>query len=254
MDAIFKALNDPARRAILDALRNRDGQTLGEIEARFPLSRFGVMKHLRVLEAAGLITTRRRGRFKDHYLNPVPLQEVIDRWIEPLVARPVTRAMLDLKSRLEGQTMDQTTLVKPDYVMTTFIRCSRDALWDALRSAEAVPHYHFVAARSEADGDTLRHYFADGRPMLISTLIEAEPKSRMVTTFEPKWDPAATPSRVVYLIAEEGGHCKLTIEHYDLRHGAEGVADGWARWSSGLKTWLETGTDARFARAEPVGD
>lgn len=249
MDAIFKALNDPARRAILDALRDRDGQTLGELEARFPMSRFGVMKHLRVLEDAGLITTRKRGRFKDHYLNALPLQEVIDRWIEPLIAKPAARAVLDLKARLEGNPMDQTTLTKPDYVMSTFIRCSRDALWEALRSPEAVPHYHFIAARSESDGTTMRHFFADGRPMLTSTLIEAEPKSRMVTTFEPKWMPDAQPSRVVYLIEEEDGHCKLTIEHYDLKQGAEGVGDGWARWTSGLKTWLETGQDARFARA-----
>ncbi|MBL9059062.1 MAG: helix-turn-helix transcriptional regulator, partial [Mangrovicoccus sp.] len=152
MDAIFKALNDPARRAILDALRERDGQTLGELEARFPMSRFGVMKHLRVLEDAGLITTRKRGRFKDHYLNALPLQEVIDRWIEPLIATPAARAVLDLKARLEGSPMDQTTVTKPDYVMSTFIRCSRDALWEALRSPEAVPHYHFIAARSESDG------------------------------------------------------------------------------------------------------
>ena len=253
MDAIFKALNDPARRAILDALRERDGQTLGDLEARVPLSRFGVMKHLRVLETAGLITTRKRGRFKDHYLNAIPLQEVIDRWIEPFIAKPAAKAVIGLKARLEGQPMDQTTIVKPDFVMTTFIRCSRDALWDALQDAEAVPHYHFIAARTETDGTTMRHYFADGTLMLVSTLVEAEPKSRMVTTFEPKWDPAATPSRVVYLIDDEAGHCKLTIEHYDLRHGAEGVADGWARWTSGLKTWLETGTDARFGRAAPAG-
>lgn len=252
MDAIFKALNDPARRAILDALRDRDGQTLGELEARFPLSRFGVMKHLRVLEAAGLITTRRRGRFKDHYLNAVPLQEVIDRWIEPFFARPATRAVLDLKSRLEGQPMDQTPDPRPDFVLQTFIRCTQDALWSALQDPEAVPHFHFIAARSVSDGGTMTHYFPDGREMLVCRVLEVEPKTRVVTTFEPRWLPGAVPSRVIYRIEAEGDHCRLTIEHYGLSEGAEGVGDGWARWSSGLKTWLETGTDARFARADPA--
>jgi DNA-binding transcriptional ArsR family regulator/uncharacterized protein YndB with AHSA1/START domain len=254
MDAIFKALNDPARRAILDALRDRDGQTLSELEARFAMTRFGVMKHLRVLEDAGLVTTRRRGRFKDHYLNAIPLQEVIDRWIEPLIAKPAARAVIGLKARLEGRTMDQTTLTKPAYVMTTFIRCSRDALWDALSNPDAAPHYHFMSARSELSGDTMTHYFPDGSEMLICRMLEAQPKSRIVTTFEPKWHAEAGTSRVVYLIEEEGAHCKLTVEHYDLGPEASGVADGWARWSAGLKTWLETGQDAHFARQQaPAG-
>jgi len=83
MDAIFKALNDPARRALLDSLRAKDGQTLTELEEQLDMSRFGVMKHLKVLEDAHLITTRKSGRFKHHYLNALPLQEVIDHWIEP---------------------------------------------------------------------------------------------------------------------------------------------------------------------------
>jgi DNA-binding transcriptional ArsR family regulator len=107
MDAIFKALADETRRLILDLLRNRDGQTLGELElcvakAGVNMTRFGVMKHLKVLEAASLVISRKRGRFKYHYLNVVPLQEVIDRWIEPLTQKPLARATLDLKAKLEG--------------------------------------------------------------------------------------------------------------------------------------------------------
>ena len=79
MDLIFKALGDPARRALLDSLRQNDGQSLGDLEAQLDMTRFGVMKHLGVLEEAGLITTRREGRFKYHYLNAAPLQEVVDR-------------------------------------------------------------------------------------------------------------------------------------------------------------------------------
>lgn len=136
---------------------------------------------------------------------------------------------------------------KPDFVLHTFIRCSRDALWDALRDPGAVPHYHFLAARAEqADGRTTL-FFPDGREMMVMAQVDETPKSRLETTFEPRWEPDARVSRVVYRIEEEDGHCKLTVEHYALRHGAEGVADGWARWAAGLKTWLETGTQARFA-------
>ena len=127
MDPIFKALNDPTRRALLDALRAKDGQTLTELETHLAMTRFGVMKHLKVLEAATLITTRKEGRFKYHYLNALPLQEVIDRWIEPLLAKPAARAVTSLKSKLEKETP-----MKPDFVMQTFIRCTQDALWSAL--------------------------------------------------------------------------------------------------------------------------
>ena len=108
MDAIFKALADDTRRRILDVLRDRDGQTLGELEDSLAklgvdMTRFGVMKHLKVLEAASLVISRKQGRFKYHYLNVVPLQEVIDRWIEPLTQKPLARATLDLKAKLEGK-------------------------------------------------------------------------------------------------------------------------------------------------------
>ena len=81
MDAVFRALADPTRRELLDELFRRDGQSLGELEERLPMTRFGVMKHLKVLERAGLMTTRRRGRQKLHFLNPVPIRLVHDRWV-----------------------------------------------------------------------------------------------------------------------------------------------------------------------------
>ncbi len=81
MDEVFKALADPTRRSLLDALFERDGQSLSELEQRLPMSRFGVMKHLRLLEEAGLVTTRRRGREKLHFLNPVPIRLVYERWV-----------------------------------------------------------------------------------------------------------------------------------------------------------------------------
>lgn len=111
MDAIFKALADDTRRLILDILRDRDGQTLGELETAIAqsgvdMTRFGVMKHLKVLEAASLVISRKQGRFKYHHLNVVPLQEVMDRWIEPLTQKPLARATLELKAKLEGTQND----------------------------------------------------------------------------------------------------------------------------------------------------
>jgi DNA-binding transcriptional ArsR family regulator len=102
MDEVFKALADPTRRSLLDALFERDGQTLSELEGRLPMTRFGVMKHLRVLEEAGLVKTRKRGREKLHFLNPVPIRLVHDRWVSKF-AEPWTAALSDLKQELEKE-------------------------------------------------------------------------------------------------------------------------------------------------------
>ncbi|HEX2713742.1 MAG TPA: metalloregulator ArsR/SmtB family transcription factor [Candidatus Acidoferrales bacterium] len=99
-DRIFKALADPTRRLLLDRLHERDGQTLSELESPVEMTRFGVMKHLRQLESAGLVVTRRSGREKLHYLNPVPIRLVLDRWIDKYTERRVS-ALADLKSALE---------------------------------------------------------------------------------------------------------------------------------------------------------
>jgi DNA-binding transcriptional ArsR family regulator/uncharacterized protein YndB with AHSA1/START domain len=165
LDAVFKALNDPTRRAILDALRARDGQSLTEIESDRALSRFGVMKHLKVLEDAGLVIPRRSGRFKHHFLNAVPLQQVIDRWIDPFVQKPLARLSLDLKTRLEGNAAMTDADAKPDFMLQTFIRCSPDALWEALTRADLMALYHFACDRVRGDaepGATTEFLGADG--------------------------------------------------------------------------------------------
>ncbi len=244
MDTIFKALNDPARRDILDSLRRRDGQTLSELEEQFDMTRFGVMKHLGVLEDASLITTRKVGRFKYHYLNAVPLQEVIDRWIEPLLAKPVARGIIDLKTHLEGHRPMFDTEMKPDFIHQTFIRCTQDALWDALTTAEQVAAYHFMCDAAEGDavvGQPMNMIRKDGSTMLTQVTTALEPKSRIEMTFEPNWEGGAETSRVVFLIDAEGDHCKLTCEHYEIPEGQDGVREGWARQMASLKSWLETG-------------
>lgn len=249
MDTIFKALNDPTRRAILDALRGRDGQTLTELESRLEMTRFGVMKHLRVLEEAGLVVPVKRGRFKHHYLNAVPLQEVIDRWIDPFLAGPAARALLTLKADLERTAPMLDTTDRPDFVQETFIRCSQEALWQALTQADRMAAYHFACAAAEGDaaaGGVTRFRRADGSTMLTQRTTRIEPQSLLEMTFEPDWGDDRTPSRVVYRVTAEGPVCRLTTEHYDLPPAQAGVKEGWARWASSLKSWLETGDAIRM--------
>jgi DNA-binding transcriptional ArsR family regulator len=102
MDEVFKALADPTRRELLDRLREQDGQSLSALEEELPMSRFGVMKHLRVLEEAGLLTTRKRGREKLHFLNPVPIRLVHDRWVSKY-AEPWASALSELKKDIENK-------------------------------------------------------------------------------------------------------------------------------------------------------
>ena len=99
-DAVFKAMADPSRRLLLDLLFERDGRTLTELDAELEMTRFGVMKHLKVLEEAGLVVARKQGREKFHFLNPVPIRQILDRWIDKYTEHRVS-ALLDLKNELE---------------------------------------------------------------------------------------------------------------------------------------------------------
>lgn len=247
MDAIFKALADPARRTLLDALRVRDGQTLQELTELLDMTRFGVMKHLNVLEDASLVLSHKKGRFKYHYLNAAALQQTIDRWIEPMRAKPVARAVSNLKSTLERK--DKMT--KPDFMMQTFIRCSQDALWEALTDPTSMAAYHFICDRVDGEaieGGTLSWIKPDGGVMMSQRPTKVVPKSRIEATFEPNFfGPDAPASTMAFLIEPQGDQCKLTIEHYDIPAGQEGVSEGWARLASSIKSWLETGSGLKLA-------
>lgn len=260
VDAIFKALSDDTRRLLLDELHRCDGQTLGALEAAMAqhvtMTRFGIMKHLKVLEDASLVVTRKAGRFKHHYLNAVPLQEVVDRWVEPLLVKPAARGILDLKARLEKETAMSLTATsfdantKPDFVMSTYIQCSQDALWDALTDAQKAGQWNFLAASCERDGNQLVYRTPDNNVMLICTESQLDPKTRIESTFEPKWAGPDVPleaSRFVYLIEPQAAFCKLTLEHYGIPAGQDGVKDGWHRTIAGLKTFLETGKSVKFS-------
>ena len=127
MDEVFKALADPTRRSLLDELFREDGQTLSALEERLPMTRFGVMKHLRVLEEAHLVTTKRRGREKLHFLNPVPIRLVHDRWVSKY-AEPWAATLSGLKQRLEDGTMEK--------VFEIYIKTTPERLWEAITDSE----------------------------------------------------------------------------------------------------------------------
>ncbi|MEM9715654.1 MAG: metalloregulator ArsR/SmtB family transcription factor [Pseudomonadota bacterium] len=240
MDRIFKALNDPTRRDLLDALRDKDGQTLSELEERLEMTRFGVMKHLKMLEEAHLITTRKSGRFKYHYLNAVPLQEVIDRWIEPLLHKQTARAVLNLKTVLETKMSE-----KPDFVLETLIRTNQDTLWAALIDPKEMEKYHFFSNKIECADGAYSYYNSDDKTVaMICREISTKPKSEIVSTFEPQMEGDGKPSKTIFRISPEGNVCKLTVEHYNVTFPVvvgEGIHDGWSRWAAHLKTYLETG-------------
>src|SRR4051812_22402936 len=140
MDEVFKALADPTRRMLLDQLFEQDGQTLGALEERLPMTRFGVMKHLRVLEGANLVTTKRRGREKLHFLNPVPIRLVHDRWVSKY-AEPWAATLTGLKHQLEDRTMEK--------VFEIYIKTTPERLWEAITDTEMRAKYTFgVGIRS----------------------------------------------------------------------------------------------------------
>lgn len=143
------------------------------------------------------------------------------------------------------QDMKETTMTKtkPDFVHQTIIRCTQDALWDALTRSDQVAQYHF-AGHSARDGEegALEVLRADGSVMLRQANLKLTPKTRIEQTFEPNFiDGNAAHSRIVFIIAPEGPHCLLTCEHYDIPAGQDGVKEGWARHIASLKSWLETG-------------
>jgi uncharacterized protein YndB with AHSA1/START domain/DNA-binding transcriptional ArsR family regulator len=238
VDAVFRALADPTRRSLLDELFREDGQTLRALEERFPMTRFGVMKHLKQLEEAGLVVTRRRGREKLHFLNPVPIRLVHDRWVSKY-AEPWTAALSEIKQRLESPM---------EKVFEIYIRTSPERLWEAITDPEIRAKYNF-GARVESDwkpGSRLEmgHPGADGL-LGEGEVLEVEPPTRLVHTLVALWSDDVQregSSRVTWEIEPVGDSCRLTVTHDQLREGAnDELYGGWPMILSGLKTWLETG-------------
>ena len=237
MDAVFRALADGTRRELLDELFREDGQTLAALEARFAMTRFGVMKHLRVLEDAGLVVTRRRGREKHHFLNPVPIRLVHDRWVTKF-AEPWVASLSDLKTDLES-TMER--------VFEIYIRTTPERLWEAITDPEIRAKYNFGAGvRCDwQPGSPLEMAHPAGGVLGDGEVLEIDPPRRLVHTMRALWGEevkAEGTSRVTWEIEQIEDSCRLTVVHDQLRDGAnEELYGGWPMILSGLKTWLESG-------------
>ena len=241
MDEVFKALADPTRRSLLDELFREDGQTLTALEAHADMTRFGVMKHLRVLEEAGLVKTRKRGRQKLHFLNPVPIRLVHDRWVSKY-AEPWAAGLSDLKRDLEEE---ERTMEK---VFEIYIKTTPEKLWEAITDKEMRAKYNFGVG-IDSDWTPGSHYESrhDGAGIAIAEgeNVEVDPPNRLVQTFTALWGDdvkAEGPSRVTWEIEQVADSCRLTVTHDGLREGANNqLYGGWPMILSGLKTLLETG-------------
>ncbi len=235
---MFRALADPTRRSLLDALFAEDGQTLGALEERFPMTRFGVMKHLRQLEEAGLVVTRRRGREKLHFLNPVPIRLIHDRWVSKY-AEPWAAGLSELKQQLE-KTMEK--------IYEIYIRTTPERLWEAITDPEIRAKYNFGAAVSSdwTPGSRLEMGSPKAGGLLgEGKVLVADPPRKLVHTMIALWSDEVKnegESRVTWEIEPVQDSCRLTVTHDQLREGAnDQLYGGWPMILSGLKTWLETG-------------
>ena len=244
MDTVFKALNDSSRRRLLDELFKWDGQTLVELCAYLPgMTRFGVMNHLAVLEEGGLITTRKAGRHKLHYLNSVPIRLVHDRWISKYT-EPTVGRLAGLKAHVEGGTMSE-----PTHVFQMFINAEPSRVWQAIIDGEQTVKYYY-GTRVESTwepGADLRYLGGDGSLVASGKVIAIDAPKRLEMTLVAHWDDALEaegPSREVWLLEDANGATKLTLEMHDVEVGSKSYQDfmgGFPYILSGLKTFVETG-------------
>jgi uncharacterized protein YndB with AHSA1/START domain/DNA-binding transcriptional ArsR family regulator len=264
MDGVFRALADPGRRRLLDSLNARNGQTLNELCAGMGMARQSVSKHLSVLEAANLVTTLRRGREKLHYLNPAPINEISERWIDRFEQGRID-ALADLKRALEGPAMN-----KPSFVYTTYIQTTPERLWEALTNPAFTERYWDVTFQTDWQPGSEMVWVNKGVRIADSgqVVLEAEPYSRLSYTwhtFTPELARAvgtseetfaaadAEPrSKATFEIEPAGSAVKLTVIHDDLVPGgtvARMISGGWPQVLAKLKTLLETGETFRIERA-----
>jgi len=202
------------------------------------MTRFGVMKHLRQLEEAGLIVTRRRGREKLHFLNPVPIRLIHDRWVSKY-AEPWAAGLSGLKGELE-KSMEK--------VFEIYIRTTPERLWEAITDPQIRAKYNFGGGITSDWTPGSRYEFghtATGTLLGEGENLEVDPPRRLVQTMTALWGEdvkSAGPSRVTWEIEPVGDSCRLTVVHDQLREDASSqLYGGWPMILSGLKTWLETG-------------
>jgi len=237
MDEVFKALADPTRRSLLDELFKEDGQTLSMLQARLPMTRFGVMKHLKQLEEAGLVVSKKRGREKLHFLNAVPIRLIHDRWVSKYAA-PWAAALSGLKHELENRTMEK--------VYEIYIKTTPEKLWHAITDTGMRRKWNF-GAEVISDWKPGSRIEGSGGDALIfeGTVLEIDPPRRLVQSFTALWGEdvkSEGTSRVTWEITQVRDSCRLVVTHDRLPEGANAqLYGGWPMALSGIKTLLETG-------------
>ncbi|WP_344900502.1 metalloregulator ArsR/SmtB family transcription factor [Actinomadura meridiana] len=243
MDSVFKALADPTRRLLLDRLREHNGQTLSELCERLEMARQSATQHLDVLVRADLVTVVRRGRERLHYLNPVPIHEIEERWIS-VFDQPRLQVISAIKSKAEEYAMTSI----PSYVYVTYIRASAEQVWHALTDADLTARYWGHANISDwQPGSSWEHRRVDGSDAVdvVGKVLKAEPPERLVITFEdtPDTEPPRDPSVVTFLVEPHQDIVRLTVTHENLPNVEmrNGISDGWPAVLANLKSLLETG-------------
>jgi DNA-binding transcriptional ArsR family regulator/uncharacterized protein YndB with AHSA1/START domain len=256
MDKVFKALADPTRRDLLDELFRHDGQTLSALQARIEMSRFGVMKHLGVLEQAGLVRTRRQGREKLHYLNTVPIRLVHDRWVSKY-AEPWAATLGALKTHLEDHVVNALAPVSwangtapvaaGTAVFEIFIKTTPERLWAAITDPVERAKYSFGVETHSSWRERSTYTSAVPGVVEIATgeNITLQPPRLLIQTFNALWSEDAKAqgtTRVTWEIEPVGTSCRLTVVHDQLPPDANAeLYGGWPMILSGLKTLLEVG-------------
>ncbi|MDT5339078.1 MAG: hypothetical protein QOD90_4583 [Mycobacterium sp.] len=247
IDAIFKALADPTRRLLLDRLRDHNGQTLGELCDRLDMKRQSATQHLDILVRANLVTVVRRGRERLHYLNPVPIHEIEERWISGFEKQRL-HILSSIKNQAEEYTMAETPTTVPSYVYVTYIHATAERVWHALTDADLTAKYWGHANISDwQPGSAWVHQRTDGSEHadVVGTVLEAEFPTRLVITFEdaPDEDKSNGPSVVTFLIEPHLDIVRLTVTHENLANEAmlKGISNGWPAVLANLKSLLETG-------------
>jgi uncharacterized protein YndB with AHSA1/START domain/DNA-binding transcriptional ArsR family regulator len=244
VDLVFKALADPTRRLLLDRLREQNGQTLRELCTRLDMARQSATQHLDILQRADLVTVLRRGRERVHYLNPGPIHEIQERWISGF-DQPRLQAISAIKRQAEEYAMTSEPAV-PTYVYVTYIHANAEQVWQALTDADLTARYWAHANISDwQPGSAWEHRRVDGSGAVDVTghVIEAEPPTRLVITFEDSPDTPREPSVVTFLVEPHQDIVRLTVTHEKLPNLAmlNGISAGWPAVLANLKSLLETG-------------
>lgn len=267
-DPVFRALADSTRRQLRDRLRKHNGQTLREMCEPLAMARQSATQHLDLLQAANLLTVVRKGRERLHYLNPVPIWTIQERWIGRFEG-PRLQALSAIKQRSEEDRMDD----RPSYVYVTYIEASAERVWEALTDPELTGRYWGHSNVSDwRVGSSWEHRRIDGSGIsdVVGTVLESVPPRRLTITFDaPGPPPAGGPTQVGFEIEAYHEIVRLRVTHTNLadRTALEAISAGWPAVFANLKSLLETGRvlarapwemhaelrNAQMARSDPLG-